>query len=105
MKWICPICGMKIESNDKPLACPLCGANGSYIIPESDFSGFPKDLKTESKESLRAALELETNATRDYFRYAMECEKVGDIETAKLFTALAKVENGHQIAIRKMLSE
>ncbi|OGI12615.1 hypothetical protein A3K64_03350 [Candidatus Micrarchaeota archaeon RBG_16_36_9] len=103
MKWICRVCGMIIESEVKPLACPLCGVNGDYIVLEKDFKGFPEKLEPKSKENLKAALELEKNATVSYFRYASECEQVGDIETAILFKALARVESGHQQAIRKML--
>jgi len=101
--WICTICGKEIESDSRPLACPLCGANGEYIVLEKDFKGFPKKLETKSKEDLNAALELEKNATTSYFKYAKECEELGDKEAARSFTALAKVESGHQISIRKML--
>lgn len=103
MKWICPICGKIIESDTRPVACPLCGVNGSYIILEKDFKGFPKNLQSRTKENLNAALNLETNATNMYLKYASECEALGDKEAAVLFEALAKVETGHQLAIRRML--
>ena len=103
MKWVCSICGMTIESDIKPLACPLCGVNGDYIVLEKDFKGFPKKIKDKSKENLNAALELEKNATINYFKYAKECEELGDKEVATLFTALARVEAGHQQSIKKML--
>ena len=103
MKWVCTICGKIIESNNKPLACPLCGVNGDYIVLEKDFKGFPEKLEPKSKENLSAALELEKNATTSYFKYSKECEELGDKEAATLFTALARVEAGHQQSIRKML--
>jgi rubrerythrin len=103
MNWICSICGRIMESDSKPLACPRCGVNGAYIVLEKDFKGFPKKLEQKSKDNLNAALDLEKNATISYFKYAKECEELGDKEAATLFTALAKVEAGHQEAIRKML--
>lgn len=103
MKWVCSVCGRVIESDTKPLACPLCGVNGDYIVLEKDFKGFPEKLTPESKKNLKAALELEKNATSSYFKYAAECEQVGDVEAATMFTALARVETGHQQSIRKML--
>jgi rubrerythrin len=103
MKYVCKVCGKTIECVMKPLACPLCGVNGDYIVLERDFTGFPQKIDPISLEDLKAALRLEENATADYLKYANECKKVGDIEVATLFEALAKVENGHQIAIRKMM--
>jgi rubrerythrin len=104
MKWACKVCGKPIESDSRPIACPLCGANGEYIVLEKDFKGFPQKLEERSKENLNAALNLERNATQDYIAYAKECNALGDAEAATMFEALAKVESGHQIAIRKMLS-
>jgi len=52
---------------------------------------------------LKAALSLEQNATKEYFQYAREAEELGDKEASTLFSALARVEAGHQTAIRKML--
>jgi len=103
MKWICSVCGKIIESDTRPLACPMCGVNGEYIVLEKDFKGFPKEIENKSKANLNAALELERNATSSYFKYAKECEELGDKEVATLFTALARVEAGHQQSIRKML--
>jgi rubrerythrin len=103
MKWICSICGKSIESDTKPIACPLCGANGDYIVLEKDFTGFPKKVEPKTKENLDAALTLETNATKNYFAYAKEAEDVGDKQAATMFTALARVEAGHQQSIRKIL--
>jgi rubrerythrin len=103
MKWVCSICGKAIESDSKPIACPLCGANGDYIVLEADFKGFPEKVEPKTKEHLNAALELETNATRDYFNYAKECEEIGDVQAAEVFTALARVEAGHKQSLRKML--
>ena len=105
MKWVCSVCGKVIESDSRPLACPLCGANGDYIVLEKDFKGFPQKLDPKSVENLNAALNLEKNATVDYLRYAKECDEIGDIEASVLFTALAKVELGHQVAIKKMLGQ
>lgn len=103
-RWICIVCGKLIESESKPLACPLCGVNGEYIVSEKDFKGFPKKLDTKTKENLNAALALEKNATTTYYDYAKESERLGDKEAATLFVALAKVEAGHQVSIRKMLA-
>ena len=103
MKWVCSICGKVMESDSKPLACPMCGANGDYIVLEKDFKGFPSKLEAKTKEDLNAALELEKNATNNYFKYAKECEELGDKEAATMFTALARIEAGHQHSIRKML--
>lgn len=103
MRWICSICGKTIESDSKPLACPLCGVSGDYIVLQENFKGFPRELKQKSKDNLGAALDLEKNATTSYFKYAKECEEIGDSEASMLFTALARVEAGHQQAIRKML--
>jgi rubrerythrin len=103
MKWICKICGKSIESNERPIACPLCGANGEYIVCEADFKGFPTEIKAKTREDLNAALSLEQNATADYTRYAKECKELGDLQASEMFTALARVEAGHQVSIRKML--
>lgn len=103
MKWICVVCLKSIESENKPLACPLCGVNGDYIVEEESFKGFPEKINEKTKENLNAALSLEQNATKEYFQYAREAEKLGDREAVSLFTALAKVEAGHQTAIRKMM--
>jgi rubrerythrin len=94
---------MVMESDSRPLACPLCGVNEEYIILEKVFKGFPKKLEQKSKDNLNAALDLEKNATTSYFKYAKECEELGDKEAARLFTALARVEAGHQQAIIKMI--
>ena len=103
MKWVCKICGKVIESDGKPAACPLCGANGEYIVLEKDFCGLPQKTEPKTKENLNAALALENNAAKDYFRYAKECKDIGDSAASELFTALAKVEVGHQSAIKRML--
>ena len=103
MKWVCKVCGKVIESDSRPIACPLCGVNGDYIVSEKDFSGFPKEIKKKSKENLNSALGLEKNATDMYTRFAKECKEIGDTETATVFTALARVETGHQLSIKKML--
>lgn len=100
---MCSVCGRVIESDIKPLACPLCGVNGEYIVLEKDFKGFPEKLEPKSKENLNAALDLERNATTSYLKYAKECEELGDKEAATLFTALARVEAGHQHSIKKIL--
>jgi len=103
MKWVCKVCGKVMESDSRPLACPLCGVHGDYIVVEKDFRGFPKELKQKSKDNLNAALSLERNATNLYSRFAKECKELGDAEAATMFTALARVEAGHQLCIKKML--
>jgi rubrerythrin len=103
MQWICSICGKVMDSNEIPMACPMCGASSDYIVPEKDFAGIPTNHDQKTIENLNAALALETNATRDYFRYAKEARDSGDIHVADMFTALAKVESGHQVAIKKSL--
>jgi rubrerythrin len=104
MKWICTICLKSIENQNKPLACPLCGANGKYIVEADTFKGFPEKINKKTKENLNAALSLEQNAAKEYFQYAKEAEELGDKEASSLFNALAKVEVGHQTAIRKMMN-
>jgi len=103
MKWICTICLKPIESETKPLACPLCGSNQEYIVEEKSFKGLPEKINEKTRENLKAALSLEQNATKEYFQYAREAEELGDKEASTLFTALARVEAGHQTALRKML--
>jgi rubrerythrin len=102
-KWICVVCLKEIDNENKPLACPLCGANGDYIVEEGTFKGFPEKINEKTRQNLNAALTLEQNATKNYFQYAKEAEQTGDKEAAVLFTALAKIEAGHQTSIRKML--
>ena len=103
MKWICVVCTKIMESENKPLACLLCGSNGEYIVEEGSFKGFPEKIDKKTKQNLEAALNLEKNATNEYLQYAKESEEIGDKEAAVLFKALAKVEAGHQFALRKML--
>lgn len=104
MEWICTICGQKISSETRPIACPLCGVAEKYIIPEKEFRGFPSKLNAKSIQNLNVALSLENNAAKEYLEFGKVCLQLGDNDAADLFFALAKVEKGHQIAIKKMLS-
>lgn len=105
MRWICKVCGKMIESSERPIACPLCGAVSDYIIPEKDFKGIQKDVKQKTKEDLNSALALEKNATDLYEKFAKECEAIGDKDAAMMFHALSRIESGHQISIRKRLGQ
>jgi rubrerythrin len=103
MKWVCSICGKVMESEGKPMACPMCGAISDYIVPEKDFEAIPTNHDQKTIENLNAALALETNATSMYLMYAKEAKERGDKRVFDMFTALAKVESGHQVAIKKAL--
>lgn len=103
MQWICSVCGKVMECNEKPIACPMCGAISDYIVLEKDFIGIPTKHDAKTMENLNAALALETNATNEYLKYAKEARDSGDRHVCDMFTALAKVEAGHQVAIKKSL--
>ncbi len=105
MRWVCKVCGKVIESDGRPIACPLCGAVSDYIVPEKDFCGIQKNVKPKTKENLNSALALERNATDLYEKFARECEALGDSDAAMMFHALARIEAGHQVSIRKRLGQ
>ncbi|MFH0830045.1 MAG: ferritin family protein [Candidatus Aenigmatarchaeota archaeon] len=105
MKWVCKVCGRVIESNERPIACPLCGACSDYIVPGKDFKGIQKATKQKTVENLNSALSLEKNATSLYEKFAKESREHGDDDAAMMFTALARIEAGHQISIKKRLGQ
>jgi rubrerythrin len=92
-----------MESEGKPMACPMCGAVAEYIVLEKDFKGIPVEKEPKTVENLEAALALETKATHIYFEYAKDAREKGNRHVADMFTALANVEAGHQVAIKKSL--
>ncbi len=103
MEWRCLVCGRKFSGEEKPLACPACGVENDFIIPDSQYTRPSGRMSEISRASFKQALDLEVEATRLYHEAAAKAKNEGDEVTGIFFDALAKNEFGHQKAIKFQL--
>lgn len=100
--WKCKICGDPYLGDEPPAQCPFCGAPGKYIIRAAEYvnPNPVKDLDSNDRKSLEAALKLEISATQFYA--CSEGHAEGGEDKA-MFRALMKVEREHVSLICKAL--
>ena len=105
--WRCIICGDAYIGENKPSHCPFCGAHDKNIIlaknwqPKEGIDVPIKYFSDKSKENVKAALKLELDNAAFYFCAAKKCS---DVEGAKMFKALGKVEAEHASVWKKVLN-
>ena len=100
MKWVCIVCGKKLEEDHKPDACPLCGVAAEYFVEAASYEKPTDRLSKAVAADFDRALELEKTATQLYGEAAERARSEGDDLTEAFFRALAKNEKGHQVAIK-----
>ena len=104
MDWRCLVCGKVFKDGEKPIACPLCGVDGEFIIADADYHRPGGIMSAVSRVSFARALQLEIEATNIYHESAAKAKEEGDEVTRVFFAALARNEFGHQKAIKYQLN-
>jgi len=105
MQWRCIVCGKHFkDTEEKPVACPLCGVLSEFIVTEVDYVRPSGGMSAVSKASFDEAMELEIIATDKYHGAARRAKQEGDETTRIFFAALARNEFGHQKAIKYQLA-
>jgi len=100
--YTCRICGEVYIGKDAPPSCPFCGAASKYLVMASAWKDENIGVEpTEAeKENLKKALDLEMSNTSFYRCIA---KTIDNIEIAKMFKGLAKVEAEHAQVYQKLL--
>ncbi len=99
--WRCEICGDPYIGDKAPSNCPFCGAKRKFIKEFKDAkANFDVELSDTDRKNAEHALEVEVSNATFYF---CASDKSEDLESKKLFKALAKVEDEHASIWMKIL--
>jgi len=99
--WRCEICGDPYIGDEAPSNCPFCGAKRKFIKEFSEAkASFDVELNETDRKNSEKALEVEVSNATFYF---CASDKAEDLESKKLFKALAKVEDEHASIWKKIL--
>ena len=89
--WKCTNCHHVEFSAEKPLRCPVCGAEAEKFVPH-EVSGVKG---TKTLNNLKAGFMAESQAHLRNLTYAMKAEQEGYPQAARLFRAIAEAEAVH----------
>jgi len=76
---------------DRPLRCPVCGADASKFVPHE----LPGIKGTKTLNNLKTGFEAESQAHFRNIVFAMKAEQEGYPQVARLFRAIAEAEAVH----------
>ena len=88
--WRCTNCHHVEFSADKPLRCPVCGAEGKFVPHE-----VPGVKGTKTLNNLKTGFVAESQANLRNLVFAMKAEQEGYSQVARLFRAIAEAEAVH----------
>ena len=89
--WKCTNCHHVELSDDKPVRCPVCGAEAGKLVSH-EVPGI-KGAKTLG--NLKAGFVAESQAHQRNLAFALKAEQEGYSQVAKLFRAIAEAEGIH----------
>ena len=113
-KWKCTICGEIVESETRPVACPLCKAPGEKFEEVKDEGmtwaaehvvGIAKDAPEEIKEGLRANFNGECTEVGMYLAMGRVAAREGYPEIAMYWEKAAFEEAEHAAKFAELLGE
>ncbi len=89
--WICTNCHHVEFTTDKPLKCPVCGAEAGKLVPHevSEIKG------TRTLRNLKTGFVAESQAHLRNLVFAMKAEQESYPQVARLFRAIAEAEAVH----------
>lgn len=101
--FVCKICGEVYIGREKPETCPFCGVPNGFLLDASVWKDENNiELSDISRTNIEKALEIELSNTAFYKCIAKTSK---NIEVAKTFKGLAKVELEHAEVFAKLLKK
>jgi len=89
--WKCTNCHHLELSPDKPVQCPVCGAEVGRLVPHE----VPGITGTKTLTNLKAGFVAESQAHQRNLAFALKAEQEGYPQMARLFRAVAEAEGIH----------
>ncbi len=89
--WKCTNCHHVELSPDKPVQCPVCGAEAGRLVPHE----VPGITGSKTLTNLKAGFVAESQAHRRNLAFALKAEQEGYPQMARLFRAVAEAEGIH----------
>jgi rubrerythrin len=89
--WKCTNCHHVEFTADKPLRCPVCGAEAAKLVPHD----VPGVKGTKTLKNLKTGFVAESQAHLRNLVFAMKAEQEGYPQVATLFRAIAEAEAVH----------
>ncbi len=113
-KWRCTVCGEIVESEERPVKCPLCKAPGEKFVEvtEEQMSwatehviGIAKDAPADIIEGLRANFNGECTEVGMYLAMSRAAAREGYPEVAEYYKTAAFEEAEHAAKFAELLGE
>jgi rubrerythrin len=89
--WKCTNCHHVEFAADKPLRCPVCGAEAAKLVAHE----IPGIKGTKTLKNLKTGFVAESEAHLRNLLFAMKAEQEGYSQVARLFRAIAEAEAVH----------
>ncbi len=89
--WKCTNCHHVGLSPDKPVQCPVCGAEAGRLVPHE----VPGITGTKTLTNLKAGFVAESQAHQRNLAFALKAEQEDYPQMARLFRAVAEAEGIH----------
>ena len=113
-KWRCTVCGEIVESETRPVECPVCHAPGSKFVEVSEEEmtwatehevGVAKGVSEEILEGLRANFSGECTEVGMYLAMARVAFREGYPEIGEYWKTAAYEEAEHAAKFAELLGE
>ncbi|MGN0526468.1 MAG: ferritin family protein [Acutalibacteraceae bacterium] len=114
-KWKCLVCGQIVESETKPVECPLCKAGADKFVEVTDDAemswaaehvvGVAKGVSEEILEGLRANFQGECTEVGMYLAMARVAHREGYPEIGLYWEKAAYEEAEHAAKFAELLGE
>ena len=113
-KWRCTVCGQIVESDERPVQCPLCKAAGDKFVEvieeglnwaSEHVLGIAKDAPEEIKEGLRANFNGECSEVGMYLAMSRVAYREGYPEIGAYWEKAAFEEAEHAAKFAELLGE
>jgi rubrerythrin len=89
--WKCTNCHHVEFTKDRPLHCPVCGADAEKLVSHE----VPGIKGTKTLENLKAGFVAESQAHQRNLAFALKAEQEDYTQVARLFRAIAEAEGVH----------
>ncbi len=113
-KWRCTVCGEIVESEERPVKCPLCKAPGEKFVEVTEEKmdwatehviGIAEDAPADIIEGLRANFNGECTEVGMYLAMSRAAAREGYPEVAEYYKTAAFEEAEHAAKFAELLGE